>query len=566
MDVSVVIPAYNAEHTIGDQLEALAKQDFDGDWEIVVVDNACTDGTAAVVESWRARCPNLRVVAERNRGVDRARNTGVRSAVAARVLLCDADDVAGEGWVRALSAALDEHDVVAGRLEYDELNQGALSADTLARPLSEGLATSWRRQWGMTSNLGFRRAVFDAVGGFDPEFERGGSDDVDFCLRTGSAGFTLGFVPDAVVHYRRRRSAREQRRQMYQYALGYEQLYTKLRARGELQAFPRSTRLHLSASRARELVRDLPTLGSRSGRLQYSVRVAKTAGGLAGIWKYQVRGAAPMGETVRSVAARGKAWVMPHGVVARQRTRARARTEAERRERYAAALAAATEQRAPIHDYDTLLGLATEAGVDADLLRTGSIPPDTLDFILERIDGGPGLHLGNYAGLSLAYLAARTEGVIVAVDPNIEHWGLPNPQDTVVRLLDAAGVSERVLLIVGYSLEKTPGNDGSIIAGHDPAASYAQELAPVDVLGNLRALGVKFRWAVLDGNHEPDYLRAELDALHPLMTDDGVLFLDDVDPHWPEIRKVFESAGEGWRPDGKDHRTGVLRRAPGSEK
>ena len=67
---------------------------------------------------------------------------------------------------------------------------------------------------------------------------------------------------------------------------------------------------------------------------------------------------------------------------------------------------------------------------------------------------------------------------------------------------------------------------------------------------------------MLDGNHEPEYLRAELDALIPLMTDDGVLFLDDCDPYWPEIRAVFENGREGWRADGNDHRTGVLRRAP----
>ncbi len=114
--------------------------------------------------------------------------------------------------------------------------------------------------------------------------------------------------------------------------------------------------------------------------------------------------------------------------------------------------------------------------------------------------------------------------------------------------------------MVGYSLEKNPGNDGSMIAGYDPAAAFAHENAPVNVLQNLRSLDMRFRWASLDGNHEPAYLQAELDQLRPLMTDDGLVFLDDCDQYWPDIKAVFENARDGWRPVGKDNRTGVLRR------
>ncbi len=105
-------------------------------------------------------------------------------------------------------------------------------------------------------------------------------------------------------------------------------------------------------------------------------------------------------------------------------------------------MAARAGSSEPITDYESLLGLVIDHGVDPELVRVGSIPAASLDFMLERIDGGPGLHVGNYAGVSLAYLAARIDGVIVAVDPNIEHWGLPDPQDTVVRVL-RSGWGER---------------------------------------------------------------------------------------------------------------------------
>jgi hypothetical protein len=193
-------------------------------------------------------------------------------------------------------------------------------------------------------------------------------------------------------------------------------------------------------------------------------------------------------------------------------------------------------------------------------METGSMDREGLDFILDRIETGPGLHIGNYAGLSLAYLAGHTGDVVVAVDPNVEHWGLPHPQDVVVRLLHAAGVEDRVLLVCGYSLGWNPSNDGSVIAGYDPGEQYPNEIAPVGVLPLLEGFQMQFGWAVLDGNHDPDYLRAELDHLAPLLREGGLAFLDDCDAYWPEIRAVFEGVPEGWRADGHDHRIGVLRR------
>lgn len=53
--VSVVVPAYNAAATIAEQLEALATQRFDGDWELVIVDNGSTDGTADLARRYCQR-------------------------------------------------------------------------------------------------------------------------------------------------------------------------------------------------------------------------------------------------------------------------------------------------------------------------------------------------------------------------------------------------------------------------------------------------------------------------------------------------------------------------------
>ena len=50
MDLSVIVPCHNEESTLPEQLDALAAQEYDGDWEVVVVDNRSTDATAALVQ------------------------------------------------------------------------------------------------------------------------------------------------------------------------------------------------------------------------------------------------------------------------------------------------------------------------------------------------------------------------------------------------------------------------------------------------------------------------------------------------------------------------------------
>ena len=59
--VSVVVPAFNAATTLPAQLEALALQQTSVPFEVIVVDNASTDDTAAVAASYTGRLPGLRV-------------------------------------------------------------------------------------------------------------------------------------------------------------------------------------------------------------------------------------------------------------------------------------------------------------------------------------------------------------------------------------------------------------------------------------------------------------------------------------------------------------------------
>lgn len=104
--LSVVIPAYNEEFYLGDCLESLARQDYPGAVEVIVVDNNSTDATAEV-----ARSRGARVVAEPQPGVCRARQAGTAAATGEIIVSTDADTTFGERWLSTIAAAFDERTV-----------------------------------------------------------------------------------------------------------------------------------------------------------------------------------------------------------------------------------------------------------------------------------------------------------------------------------------------------------------------------------------------------------------------------------------------------------------------
>ena len=161
----------DAEATIAVQLEALARQQVDEPWELIVADNGCTDRTLEIVETFRDRIERLRVVEARGRRcAAHALNIGVQEAHGDRLLFCDADDEVAPGWVGAMAAALSRGDFVTSKLTVDELNEPWVLEARGPSLMLEGLMLlpfSPHITIGPTAGMGVRRAVHEAVGGFD---------------------------------------------------------------------------------------------------------------------------------------------------------------------------------------------------------------------------------------------------------------------------------------------------------------------------------------------------------------------------------------------------------------
>jgi glycosyltransferase involved in cell wall biosynthesis len=113
MRLSIVIPAYNEQDYLPDCLRhvlaEIARSASPGAVEVLVVDNASTDATAAVA----AAIPGVRVVHEPRKGLTRARQTGLEASTGAVIGYVDADTRVPAGWIdRVLNAFADDPAVV----------------------------------------------------------------------------------------------------------------------------------------------------------------------------------------------------------------------------------------------------------------------------------------------------------------------------------------------------------------------------------------------------------------------------------------------------------------------
>jgi glycosyltransferase involved in cell wall biosynthesis len=230
--VSVVMPVLNGAATLSQQLEALAGQTYLGRWELVIADNGSTDETPQIVREWTGRLPCLRLVDASDRmSTNHARNVGADAARGDLLAFCDADDVAISGWLAAMVAALGSYDLVGGRLDDEALND-PVSRAWRAKPDAGGLPSALSfRPYATSANLGVRAEVLRALGGWNENFVRGGTE-VEFCWRAQLAGYRLGYAPDAVMQYRYRATRWAFTYQLYRYGRAEAQLFRTFRDRG----------------------------------------------------------------------------------------------------------------------------------------------------------------------------------------------------------------------------------------------------------------------------------------------------------------------------------------------
>jgi glycosyltransferase involved in cell wall biosynthesis len=196
-NVSVIIPAYNAEAFIADTVRSVLDQTYQ-DFEVIVVDDGSQDGTLAALEPFHAR---VHVHTQVNGGVARARNTGVSLASGEFIAFLDADDL----WLPqklerqlAFSAApmtFTDRFNIGARGDLPEIQSAVTpmqGGDVFEALLREGNFIT-------NTSVVMRRALFERMGGFYTGLN--GTEDWDLWIRIAER-HAVGFLAEPLVRYR----------------------------------------------------------------------------------------------------------------------------------------------------------------------------------------------------------------------------------------------------------------------------------------------------------------------------------------------------------------------------
>ena len=204
MDVSVVIVTYNSAGCIQACIGSVLRQQRIAA-EVIVVDNASSDGTAEVVGSLG---PQVQVMANRdNVGFGRACNQGFKAGRGQFVFLLNPDaQLDGVDALARLKQALDAHPrwgMAGTRLLDEHGNIESLGETTYPdqdRARCDFSHLPGSLAWISGASMFIRRQAFEGVEGFDPGFFLT-SEETDLCLRVRQQGWEIGLVPEVTVRH-----------------------------------------------------------------------------------------------------------------------------------------------------------------------------------------------------------------------------------------------------------------------------------------------------------------------------------------------------------------------------
>lgn len=197
--VSVVMPAFDAERSVGAAISSVLWQTY-RDFEVVVVDDGATDATGRIAAAFPEP---VRVVAQENAGVAAARNRGISEAAGELIAFCDADDLLLPKHLEALVSVYDRHGGIATSNCYWLLPGGIHPSRTRYKggfPAPDRQRLAILEQNFVSTMSLFPRTLADEIGPFDPE--RRLAEDWDFWLRAIFAGHRVSLQGRPLALYR----------------------------------------------------------------------------------------------------------------------------------------------------------------------------------------------------------------------------------------------------------------------------------------------------------------------------------------------------------------------------
>ncbi len=220
MKISVIVCTFNRDKYIYNVLASIAGNDFPkSEYEIILVDNNCTDNTAIEVTRFKKDFPDteLKYVIESHQGLSYARNRGISESDGDILVYVDDDATVNPQYLPALSALFGEYpDIMAAGGPIIPVYEDGTEPSWMNRHLRR-LLTGYlyfgkkERSFPMNcypggGNAAYRRIVFEKTGKFNTELGRKGNnlsagEEKDIFDRMTSAGMKFIYTPDAILYH-----------------------------------------------------------------------------------------------------------------------------------------------------------------------------------------------------------------------------------------------------------------------------------------------------------------------------------------------------------------------------
>lgn len=198
IQLSVIIPTFNRASQLMKCIQALQKQNFEYEWEVILVDDGGEQPLDDLANSFKSSL-NIILIKQENQGPASARNLGANLAKGKFLAFLDDDCEPSASWLSQLSKHVKSGLMVGGRTKnklidnfYSEASQQLVSflyqyfRDT---PL----------YFFTSNNFALDKATFLKVGGFDETFVTSAGEDRAFCAKWRHSGYKMNYYPDVLI-------------------------------------------------------------------------------------------------------------------------------------------------------------------------------------------------------------------------------------------------------------------------------------------------------------------------------------------------------------------------------